>query len=170
MKINTAKSALTLIGFLLLSLLLPTCSKKSPPKITASSLGLGEAVEDMGTDPNGNLWFRPTTEDASKPDHRWMYNPTTKSLYDATKNEKTGEWDMKERAEVTAKDLGLPADTNENGKDALGRYWFKIPSGGPDKPEQDVIYDTKTKTLLNAKKDPKTGEWHFTPRDSSARK
>lgn len=170
MKTKTALSVLTLTGVLLLSLLLPACSKKAPAKITASSLGLGPAVEDLGADPNGNLWFRPASEDANKPDHRWMYNPITKALYDATKNDKTGEWDLKERPEVTAKDLGLAADTIEIGKDTLGRYWFKIPASGPDKPEQDLIYNPKTKTLLDAKKDPKTGEWQLTPRNSGAKK
>jgi hypothetical protein len=158
------------ISLLLLALTLPSCGKKGSDRTTAASLGLGAGIEDLGPDPNGNLWFRAASENPDKPGQRWMYNPVTKTLYDAAKNEKSGEWDLKERPEITAKDLGLAADTIEVGKDTLGRYWFKIPSRGTGSPEQSLVYNPKTKILFDAKKDQKSGEWALTPKDAGAKK
>ena len=99
----------------------------------------------------GRHWYHAS---APKEQH-WAYDPKTKTLYTATKDEKTGEWVLKEKPEVTPASLGLAADTMELGKDPNGVYWFALPGS-----EERLAYNTKNKTLYKARKNA-SGNWEI---------
>lgn len=114
-------------------------------------VGLPASAVHLGPDEKGRHWYGPE----GSTDGEWMYDPKDKTLYTAKKNEKTGEWDLTAKPEVTPASLGLPASTVEYGKDPNGFYWFEIPG-------QDgrLVYRTAAKTLHRAKKNAK-GEWEI---------
>ena len=150
---------ITIIGFaaLAFSLSITGCKKieKQAGKENAAgefspvALGLPDGVESVGPDPMGRHWYKTSDPKAEQ----WAYDPKTKTLYTATKDEKTGEWVLKEKPEVTATSLGLAADTVELGKDPNGVYWFEAG-------EKRFAYNTKNKTLYNAQKDA-AGNWEL---------
>ena len=159
MKTRTSLIAITGLAALAISPYLTGCKKiesqagkeNAAVEFPPASLGLPDGVESVGPDPMGRHWYR--TSDPNAP--QWAYDPKTKTLFTATKDEKTGEWVLKEKQEVTAASLGLAANTVELGKDPNGVYWFE--SG-----EKRFAYNTKNKTLYNAQKDA-AGNWELAP-------
>ena len=149
---------ITIIGFatLALSPYITGCKKieKQAGKETAGefspvTLGLPTGTKSLGPDEMGRHWYQ--TPDLDEP--QWMYDPKTKTLYDASKDKKSGEWVLKAKPEITARALGLAADTVELGKDSNGLYWFEAG-------EKRFAYNMKNKTLYNAQKDA-AGKWEL---------
>ena len=127
--------------------------EKIPPEFAPEAVGLSSSAESLGKDEMGRYWYK--TSGANE--EQWMYDPKDKTLYSATKDEKSGEWKLTAKPEVTAKSLGLPSDTVELGKDPNGLYWFVFPSG-----DEGRAYNSKNKTLYSAKKDA-AGKWELGP-------
>lgn len=118
-----------------------------------ATLGLPAGTESLGPDEMGRRWYKASGENAEQ----WMYDPKDKTLYSARKDEKSGEWKLTAKPEVTASSLGLAKDTVELGKDPNGLYWFVLPSG-----DEGRVYNPTNKTLYSAKKDA-AGKWELGP-------
>ncbi len=118
-----------------------------------ATLGLPAGTESLGPDEMGRRWYETSGATAE----HWMYDPKDKTLYTATKDEKSGEWKLTAKPEVTASSLGLAADTVELGKDPNGLYWFVLPAK-----DERVAYNPMNKTLYTAKKDA-AGKWELGP-------
>lgn len=127
----------------------PGGAENAGGEFSPAKLGLPPGAESLGPDELGRHWYKASDSD----DPKWMYDPKDKTLYAASKDEKTGEWALKAKPEVTAASLGLAADTVELGKDSNGLYWFEVPGG-----EKRFTYNTKNKTLYHAQKDA-AGKW-----------
>jgi len=123
--------------------------KEAAGEFSPGTLGLPAGAKSLGADEMGRHWYQ--TPDSDEP--QWMYDPKTKTLYDASKDKKSGEWTLKAMPEVTASSLGLAADTVELGKDPNGVYWFEAG-------EKRFAYNMKNKTLYAAQKDA-AGNWEL---------
>ena len=157
-----SSALLTFIGCMALaaSPFLTGCNKR---KLTGSekqtttkeflpaTLGLPAGTENLGPDELGRHWYETSGANAE----HWMYDPKDRTLYTATKDEKSGEWKLKAKMEITAGSLGLGADTVELGKDPNGLYWFELPAK-----DERVAYNPMNKTLYTAKKDA-AGNWEL---------
>jgi hypothetical protein len=131
-------------------------SRKSATDITAESLGLPPDFKNIGAEESGRVWFRQQDDEGGANEH-WVYDPKDKRLFSAKKDEKSGEWVLKEKLEVTAASLGLPSNAVEMGKDPNGLFWFEIP-GAPDR----RVYNPATGKLHRAVKNA-SGQWEIGP-------
>ncbi len=120
---------------------------KAASEFAPETIGLGADVESLGKDEMGRYWYKGAKGE------QWMFDPKDKTLYSASKDEKSGEWKLTAKPEVTAESLGLGAGTEERGKDPNGLYWFVLKGG-----EEGRVYNPKTKELRRTAKNAK-GEW-----------
>ena len=128
---------------------------KVASEYSPETIGLGTDAESLGKDELGRYWYKVAGGGSDTKEQQWMFDPKDKTLYRANKDEKTGEWRLKAKPEVTAESLGLGAGTEEIGKDSNGLYWFVLAGGAERR-----VYNPKTKEIRRASKNAK-GDWEI---------
>ncbi|QOV90171.1 hypothetical protein [Humisphaera borealis] len=169
------------LACLLLVLLAAGCNKdddkprdSAEREVTAKAAGLTDDYVNQGKDTLGRYWFEKKGAEAGPPQKR-MFDPKEGKLYRATQDA-SGKWKLTwlnappppvvPKPEYTAQSLGLGEGATDQGKDPMGRYWFRVPATAADGSKdwfnmQSRVYDPKTKILYSAVES-SDGKWTLT--------